>query len=97
MKSLLDKLKISDVNPGACSGPDGWISDPAGEELISYNPSTGQSLARISQTTPASYEKVASDANGAFMSWRNLPAPKRGLLSGIWRRLSVSSKSHLGT
>jgi hypothetical protein len=24
MKALLNKLKIRSVNPGACSGPDGW-------------------------------------------------------------------------
>ena len=39
--SLLDRLHIKDVNPGACTGPDGWITDPDGHELISHNPTTG--------------------------------------------------------
>ncbi len=39
--SLLEKLQLKAVNPGACTGPDGWITDPAGKELVSYNPSTG--------------------------------------------------------
>ena len=38
MKSLLDKLQIDEINSGACTGADGWISDPAGTRLISYNP-----------------------------------------------------------
>ncbi len=41
MKSLLEKLNIQPVNAGACIGPDGWLTDPAGKELVSYNPSTG--------------------------------------------------------
>ena len=40
--SLLEKLGIRPVNFGACSGPDGWIEDERGGELISYNPTTGE-------------------------------------------------------
>ena len=78
MKSLLEKLKIQPVNAGACIGPDGWLRDPKGKELISYNPTTGEDLARVIQATPESYEKVASAAQTAFIKWRQLPAPKRG-------------------
>ena len=35
MNSLLKKLKLEAVNPGACLGPEGWIHDPAGRELVS--------------------------------------------------------------
>lgn len=78
MKAILDKLEIQDINPGACSGPDGWIEDPQGKMLDSYNPTTGESLAKVIQASPATYEKVISQANEAFKTWRNLPAPKRG-------------------
>ena len=91
MKALLDKLDIRDTNPGACSGPDGWISDPGGGELVSYNPTTGEPLGRIVQATPAAYDQVAAAAHVAFQTWRNLPAPKRGLvvrdLAGAIREL----------
>jgi aldehyde dehydrogenase (NAD+) len=80
MKTLLEKLNIREVNPGACSGPDGWITDPAGKELISYNPTTGEPVARIVQATAAIYEKIAVAAQAAFLTWRNIPAPKRGLV-----------------
>ncbi len=78
MKSLLKKLNIQDVNPGACYGPDGWIDDKNGAELISYNPSTGEPIAKVIQATPASYDKVVNAAQAAFVTWRETPAPKRG-------------------
>jgi aldehyde dehydrogenase (NAD+) len=78
MKSLLEKLNIQPVNSGACIGPDGWLEDPKGKELISYNPTTGEAIARIIQATPETYEKVASTAQATFLKWRDVPAPKRG-------------------
>ena len=78
MKSLLDKLGIKDVNPGACIGPDGWIRDPKGKELVSNNPTTGEPIAKVIQATSASYENVITSAHNAFTSWRSVPAPQRG-------------------
>lgn len=78
MKSILNKLQINEVTPGACTGPDGWILDPAGKELTSYNPATGEAIARVVQAGPETYEKVVSAAERAFLEWRSVPAPKRG-------------------
>ena len=80
MNALLDKLGIKDVNPGACHGIDAWIEDPRGDKLVSYNPTTGEAIASIVQATPEAYRKVASFAHDTFHSWRNVPAPKRGLV-----------------
>jgi aldehyde dehydrogenase (NAD+) len=78
MKGLLEKLNIQAVNAGACTGPDGWLMDSKGKELVSYNPATGEALATVVQATNETYEKVASAAQEAFLSWREVPAPKRG-------------------
>ena len=80
MKALLDRLGIAPVNPGACIGADRWLQEPGGKELVSYNPTTGEPIARIIQATPAIYEQVAATAQAGFLSWRQVPAPKRGLL-----------------
>ncbi len=80
MKSLLKKLNIEDVNPGACYGQGGWVMDGDGKELVSYNPTTGEAIAKIIQATPAGYEKVVTAAQEAFKKWREVPAPKRGEL-----------------
>jgi aldehyde dehydrogenase (NAD+) len=77
MKALLDKLNIQAVNPGVCTGPNGWL-ETSGPLLTSYNPTTGEPLAKIQQATPESYAKVVDQAKLAFQNWRLVPAPKRG-------------------
>jgi aldehyde dehydrogenase (NAD+) len=78
MKSLLQKLNIQDVNPGASFGADHWIEDKKGAELVSYNPATGQPIAKVIQATKASYDQVVAASLKAFETWRQVPAPKRG-------------------
>ncbi len=78
MKALLERLNLQEVNPGACIGHDGWITDPKGQELVSYNPSTGKPIARVICASPKTYERVVSAAASAFSVWCEVPAPKRG-------------------
>jgi aldehyde dehydrogenase (NAD+) len=80
MKSLLEKLGIEEVNSGTCTGPDGWIVDPHGKELVSYNPSTGEAIAKVIQATPDAYEQLLTKAVQSYKSWRQTPAPIRGQL-----------------
>ncbi|GAP62798.1 aldehyde dehydrogenase [Ardenticatena maritima] len=78
VQSILQKLGLSDVNPGACIGPDEWIEDPNGEKLISYNPTTNEPIASVITATAATYDRVVEAAAEAFLEWRMVPAPKRG-------------------
>jgi len=78
MEAVLEKLGIQEVNPGACTGPGAWIEDPDGKPLISYNPTTGDALATVIQTTLGTSKKVISHAHSTFQTWRSIPAPKRG-------------------
>ncbi len=78
MKALLKELQISDINSGACTGPDAWIDDKKGKELASYNPTTGEKIASVIQVSPEAYEQVIDQASQAFKTWREVPAPKRG-------------------
>jgi len=80
MQSLLHKLGLAAVNPGACTGPGAWITDPAGSRLTSYNPGTGEAIAEVAQATGATYDVVVAAAQAAFETWRMLPAPRRGLV-----------------
>ena len=77
MNALLDKLKLQELNAGACTGVDGWIQSD-GPILTSYNPTTGEAIAGIRQATPEVYNQVVDYAQSTFESWRMLPAPKRG-------------------
>ena len=38
MQSLLRKLKLENVNSGACAGPDQWYGDAHGRRLVSTIP-----------------------------------------------------------
>ena len=80
MNPILERLGIEAVNAGACTGAGGWISDPGGSELVSHNPTTGEPIAAVAQATGATYEAVSRAADSAFLSWRTVPAPKRGLV-----------------
>jgi aldehyde dehydrogenase (NAD+) len=80
MKKILEKLNLKPVNCGACAGPKAWFADAAGKELVSFNPTTGRTIAKVIQATDKTYERVVGQATEAFRSWRMTPAPKRGLL-----------------
>ena len=78
MQSLLKKLQIEALNPGACMGPGRWISEPDSRMLTSFNPTTGEPIATVTLATTGAYERVAAAATAAFQTWRETPAPKRG-------------------
>ena len=78
MKALLEKLNLTDVNAGASSGAESWISDPDGEKLVSYNPATGEAIASVIVPTVSTYNQVVDTAAQAFETWRTTPAPLRG-------------------
>jgi aldehyde dehydrogenase (NAD+) len=78
MNSLLKKLQIEPLNPGACTGPDGWIAEPDGHKLTSFNPTTGEAIAAVMLCSTGAYDRVAAAATSAFSTWREVPAPKRG-------------------
>ena len=78
MRSLLQKLQIEALNPGACTGPDGWIAEPDGHKLTSFNPTTGDPIAAVMLCSTGAYDRVAAAATEAFRAWREVPAPKRG-------------------
>jgi len=80
VRALLEKLQIRKVNPGACAGPDGWIEDPQGTVLVSHDPTTGESIASVTQATEASYDAIVRKASKGFRTWRTVPAPRRGLV-----------------
>lgn len=76
--ALLKELSIEKVNPGACFGPDGWVTDKKGSVMTAYCPATGDPIAKVIQTSSEVYDRVMAQAVSAFETWRSVPAPKRG-------------------
>ncbi len=71
-----ERLGIAAVNPGAC-GRD-WIPDTAGDLLPSFNPSTGEPIARVRLAMEDDCGEVVWNALQVFEKWRLCPAPRRG-------------------
>ena len=77
VRSILQRLGIEETNPGATDGSS-WFG--GGEALDSIDPATGKVLARVKQATEQDYERVVKAAHEAFLRWRTVPAPQRGLI-----------------
>ncbi len=74
---ILDALGLSADNPGAAYGGGAWggLDGPA---LVSYDPSTGEAIARVRCATDAEHAEVMRRALEAARGWRAVPAPRRG-------------------
>jgi len=79
MTLLPESLQLKTVNPGACTGPDGWLqSDKSAGELVSYSPLDGSVLGTVQNASVSAYEKIIHRATQTFAEWRMRPAPARG-------------------
>ena len=88
MSDTMAALGVGSTSRGASTGT--WI-ETRGTELVSQNPATGQPLGRVLQATVDDYETVVRVAAAAFMSWRMVPAPKRG---DVVRQLGDELRAH---
>lgn len=50
----------------------------SGEWISSYSPVDGKLIGKVSQTDEKEYENIINEAHEAFLTWRMVPAPKRG-------------------
>ncbi len=75
---FLRELSIQDVNPGSCTGPDGWSSIEGHELLEVVTPIDGSLIAKVALASVDDYERVVKAAQEAFLKWRLTPAPVRG-------------------
>ncbi|MCC6390951.1 MAG: aldehyde dehydrogenase family protein [Bryobacterales bacterium] len=76
VEEILKRLGIEPVNSGACGTE--WIDHPAGEELSSFNPATGELIARVRTALEEDYDEVTYGAAKVARRWRMEPAPRRG-------------------
>lgn len=74
---LLKSLGLQDKNSGASTGGHWWSPHKEGGEIVSYNPANGKALGSIYRASMADYEHILHEAEHAFLTWRNVPAPKR--------------------
>jgi aldehyde dehydrogenase (NAD+) len=75
---LLKSLKIHATNHGACTGPAWWSATQSEGEIISYNPTTEKAIGSVFSASLDDYENIVANAQKSFLTWRAIPAPRRG-------------------
>ncbi|WP_457588985.1 aldehyde dehydrogenase family protein [Ensifer canadensis] len=93
---ILAALGLKDINPGSCSGPNGWSAIEPAKAFVSTNPATEQEIASISPASSSDMKTAIDIATGTFHTWRMVPAPKRGELVGRIGELLAENKDALG-
>ncbi len=94
---ILEILNLSATNFGACSGEETWSNTKSEGKLISYNPATEKAIASIYQCSKMDYENTIIQAEKTFLTWRKIPAPKRGELVRLIGEELRTHKDALGS
>jgi len=74
-QQILSSLGISAKNDGTAVGQN-WKS--TSNYISSYSPIRNQHLGEVNTTSKELYHEAITQAQTAFTSWKNVPAPKRG-------------------
>lgn len=94
---LLKNLKLNTHNAGASTGAHWWSANQSHGDIASINPTDESVIGSAYRCSEADYEKVITSAQKAFLSWRRLPAPKRGdIIRQLGDELRIH-KDHLGS
>ena len=72
---FLKKLGIEGVNAGTSTGR---VYLESKNQITSYTPVDGKTIANVTTTTKEQYEEVVKASQEAFKVWREMPAPQRG-------------------
>lgn len=79
-QEVLRQFGIQPIHAGACSGPLGWSNTEDRALIEAVNPADETVTARVAGANADDYEQVMAAAVAAQMSWRMVPAPRRGEL-----------------
>jgi len=89
LQNTLSRLGIQAINPGISTGTVHWSGQ--GNALSSYSPVDGKCIAETQEATLADYDQVVRQAQDAFLTWRSIPAPRRG---EIVRQMGEAFRMH---
>ncbi|NVK21982.1 MAG: aldehyde dehydrogenase family protein, partial [Kangiellaceae bacterium] len=87
---FLKELGIEAINQSASWG-EGYTDTQDAGIIESYNPATGELIAKVYASSANDYEKVMQQAEEAFAEWRKVPAPLRGELV---RKMGEALRKH---
>ncbi len=87
---FLKRLNIQAINAGVFSGYS-WKGTASSRSLTSFSPATGEKIAEIATCSMQDYQQIIEHATQAFLTWREIPAPKRG---EIIRQIGQALRDH---
>ena len=73
---LLSSLGLKDINQGSTTGYHWLVS--SGKTSDVFSPVDGNKISSIVETDEETYDEIVEAASNALVSWRKIPAPKRG-------------------
>src|SRR5476651_2340745 len=86
-------LPFGGLVSGVARGGD-FVAEPTGQEMLTFDPTSGDVLARVMTAGPDDYLAVSSATHSAFERWRTVPAPRRG---EVVRRLGDRKSTRLNS
>jgi aldehyde dehydrogenase (NAD+) len=89
IQAILEELGVQTQNYGASTGAQ-WLKT-TGAQIDSVSPVDAQLIGSVASATPADYDAVIKKAEEAFLTWRLVPAPKRG---EVVRQLGEKLREH---
>ncbi|MBK9146950.1 MAG: aldehyde dehydrogenase family protein [Flavobacteriales bacterium] len=75
-RAIMGDLGLEFENSGVSTGYN-WLPGE-GQSLTSFSPVDGQPIGKVRGAGRSEYDTVVQQAQRAFLSWREWPAPKRG-------------------
>ncbi|MDA9555404.1 aldehyde dehydrogenase family protein [Pelobium sp.] len=90
IENVLKNLGIDAINDAVSTGAQ-WFSSVNSTLKTIHSPVDGKKIADVKFATPQDYENAISVAQQAFLTWRMMPAPKRG---EIVRQLGEELRLH---
>jgi aldehyde dehydrogenase (NAD+) len=90
---MLKTLGLQSNNAGTSTGLEFFGS---GESISSFSPADGKLIGAITTTTAEDYERVIATAQKAYLTWRMMPAPKRGEIVRQYGDKLRAKKQELG-
>ncbi len=76
---ILDKLNLHQKNFGAYV-KDSWSNTTGEGEFTSFNPANEKPIASVYRCSSTDLDQIIDHAQRTFLTWRKIPAPKRGEL-----------------
>ncbi|MFN3590359.1 MAG: aldehyde dehydrogenase family protein, partial [Spirosomataceae bacterium] len=94
IQQTLQNLGIQSENKGISTGTVNWEGN--GALLSSFSPVDGALIGTVKQADISDYERVIKEAQKAFLSWRTMPAPRRGEIIRQMGEAFRTNKEDLG-